>query len=302
MARNYARKGPYRMTSARRAALRKAQLESARKRKRNRRIKIAAGAAVGAAALGGAAWAGYKHGGKVSDIAKDMRSRTPKSVSGAAARVRAAVQPAATQATRMRNGLTKGFHNGAGPNAGQNAPKPRVYRRTEIPAITAKEAQALQDKAQGVVREKRKNGRGKTIIGTKKLGPADRQKYNEDGTVQSKVRGIPYALVNGRKIRSNKFSAAMERHQKERSKLLPGNGIYAQTEAEMATAYKQLMKGSKNRAADPISGRYRNESQRRNAKKRAHERRARNAKKRAEQDQKIRDLAWNQWLKDNPNG
>lgn len=294
MASKYARRGRYRMTPARRAALKKAQAESARRRKRNRRIKIVAGTALGVAGLGTAAYVGYKHGHKASSIAADLRSRTPKSVTGASARVRAAVQPATKRLNSIRFGLTKGFKNGAGPNAGQSKPKPRKWKITKINQISPAEQQALQDKAMGLVREKRKTASGKEITGTRKLSAADRQKYDPvTKEIITPIRGIPSALVRGYKVRANKFSSAIDRHQKERAKL----GVNAQTEAERKQAFK-LAKQS----GQSVRGFYRSENQRKAAKKRAQVRRTKANLKRAAAEQRLRDRAWEQWIKDNPDG
>ncbi len=48
------------MTARRKAALRKAQIASAKKRKRNKRIKIASVGVLGVSAVAGGAWAGQK--------------------------------------------------------------------------------------------------------------------------------------------------------------------------------------------------------------------------------------------------
>lgn len=64
-------KSAYKMTARRKAALRKAQLISARKRKKNN-VKMA----VGALALASvAAYGGHKYGGSAANIAKDLKSR-----------------------------------------------------------------------------------------------------------------------------------------------------------------------------------------------------------------------------------
>lgn len=78
------RAGRYRMTPRRRAALRKAQLASARKRKRNRRIAIGAGAGVGIAALAGAGVTRHKMSGSQLSMqtGTNMSSITGKQLSG----------------------------------------------------------------------------------------------------------------------------------------------------------------------------------------------------------------------------
>lgn len=61
--RKYVRRGAYRMTSARRVALRKAQMASARKRKRNTKIRNVALVGAGVTAIAGAAVARHKLSG-----------------------------------------------------------------------------------------------------------------------------------------------------------------------------------------------------------------------------------------------
>lgn len=62
----------YRLTARRKAALRKAQIASARKRRRNKRIAVGVG--VGAIALAGTSYVGYRVGSGKS-IATDLRAR-----------------------------------------------------------------------------------------------------------------------------------------------------------------------------------------------------------------------------------
>lgn len=61
--RKYVRHGAYRMTSSRRAALRKAQMASARKRKRNAKIRNVALVGAGVTAIAGAVVARHKLSG-----------------------------------------------------------------------------------------------------------------------------------------------------------------------------------------------------------------------------------------------
>lgn len=96
----------YRMTARRRAALRKAQLASARKRKRNRNLKKAAYIGGGVAALGLAAYAGTKLGGN-GGIAKDLRGRklSMNSMKNAAV-ARLATHPAVKEAVMKANAVS----------------------------------------------------------------------------------------------------------------------------------------------------------------------------------------------------
>lgn len=80
MAKRYARSA-YRMTSARRAALRKAQLASARKRKRNRKVKKAAAAVGAVGVIGATVGAGvYRH--KASGSKITVRKTTGHGLTG----------------------------------------------------------------------------------------------------------------------------------------------------------------------------------------------------------------------------
>lgn len=202
MARKYARRNAYRMTPARRAALKKAQLASAKKRSRRR--KIAVGVA-GVAAGTTAAYVGYKHSDKVSNIAKDMKRRTPTNIVSTTAKVRAAFQPMVKEANKIRTGLTKGFHRGAGPNPGQQAVArpPRPSR-----GITAADRE-LAKAERNRLRELEKKNQS-LVFGE---GPASRK--GEDGNGKENLRGIPKrAKLSGRRA-----SAAIDRDLANRALL-----------------------------------------------------------------------------------
>ena len=202
MARKYARRAAHRMTPARRAALKKAQLASAKKRSRRR--KIAYGVA-GVAAGGTAAYVGYKHSDKITNIAGDMKRRTPTSIATTSSRVRAAFQPVAKEATRMRTGLTKGFHRGAGPNAGQQAvarpPRPSRGITDADRAAAAAERERLK--------ELELNSQS-MVFGE---GPASRK--DEDGNGKENLRGIPKRS----KLSGRRASAAIDRDLANRAAL-----------------------------------------------------------------------------------
>lgn len=290
----------YRMTPARRAALKKAQIASAKKRKRNKRIKIAAGVAVGAMGIGGAAYAGYKYGPVAGDIAKDMRARTPKNVAGAMNKVHSAVQPFAKEARRIKAGLTKGFQHGAGPEAGQSAPKPRPKptKRTVIPGTTAEEARRLQNAAEGIVYVPQVDRNGKPVLDKNgnqkmvkhKLGAADRQKYNDDGTVRERIMGIPSALVHGRRLSGRKYSSALDKHNQN----VAAVGGQAQTEAQRRETFNHA------RAAGQVRGRYQNETQRDKAKASSAKRRRTRQKRVVAKELKFRNQVMDQFYKDYP--
>lgn len=193
MAKRYSRR-PYRMTPARKAALRKAQLASAKRRKRNRRIAV--GAAVGGAAV--AAYAGYKFGPQAGSIAGDLKARAPRNVAAAQARARSAVSPLRKHVTRMRNGLTRGKVDGAGPEGASKAP--REWKRTSVPMPTSAEIKKIRENAERAERARRPESRQR------------RQGYNEDGTVRERIVGIPREILRGRKPRRKTIKRAMETH------------------------------------------------------------------------------------------
>lgn len=283
MARNYRHSGHYRMTPARKAALRKAQLASAKKRKR-RQI---AGAVVGAGVLGGAAYAGYKHGHKGADIARDMRSRTPKNVRGVGSKVRAAFQPLAKERTRIMAGLTKGVHRGAGPNAGQAkpAPKPRQYKRIVIPQVDASTQQAIQDKADGVVREKWIHN-GKIYDKVRKLGPEDRKRYDSSGSlIERPMRGLRWKSAK-------KMSQAIDLNQSKKAVM----GAQA-----LDKVGRQELFG-RERSQGNAYGRYQDSTQRSKNRVRRIKRNQRLRKKRAANELKFRNNVMDQWLQDFPDG
>ena len=209
MSRGYYRaKGTYyKMTPKRKAALRKAQLASARKRRRNKVIKRAAigtGVAIG---VGAGAYLGVKHPATI----KKAGAKT-------AAKTRAAVQPLVKEANRVHSGLTKGFRRGAGPDAGASTPQPRRnvtgwdhspwahkhtprpqrdtsgYTHTVIPQISWEEAEALQNAADPSAWER----------ANRQWNRQWRKLQREKKTGQTEVRGVPRALVFGKKLSQKK--------------------------------------------------------------------------------------------------
>ncbi len=118
MAKNYGRSA-YRMTARRKAALRKAQLASAKKRRRRRNAAIGAGI-VGASAA--AAYIGYSHPDKVRNIASDLKRRTPKFSRLRQGKIVETVQPLKKEETIVDSGVNRGWVNGAGPEADNQSP------------------------------------------------------------------------------------------------------------------------------------------------------------------------------------
>lgn len=113
----------YRYTPRRAAALKRAQTISARKR-RNKRIKTAAIVAGTVTGVGASAYLGYKHGGNMGNVAKQVVSRRPKKAgasngpfSAANLNAKRAVQPQIKETKRTvieqvahdGNGVSKAF-------------------------------------------------------------------------------------------------------------------------------------------------------------------------------------------------
>lgn len=218
MAKGYSGR-PYRMTSARRAALKKAQIASAKKRKRNKRIKIAAG--VGGAAVV-AAYAGYKFGPQAGNIAGNLKARTPKNVAGAQSAVRGAVQPLRKQVNRIKNGLTRGKVDGAGPEGASKAPKP--MKRVHLSDPTASQVQAIRDAAEAAQARRRPEGR------------QQRQGYNEDGTIKSRLIGMPRIYKDGR-VRRKTMKKAMEKHNEH----IMSMGVEGKNTGQIASALDSMV-------------------------------------------------------------
>lgn len=263
----------YRMTSRRKAALRKAQLASAKKRRRRRNVAIGAGVLV---AGGAAAYGGYKYGPRAANIAGDLKSRTPKSVAGAMGKVRAASQPVQKEVTRIKNGLTRGFVRGAGPDAGQSKPRPRNITITDA------------DRAQAnIVRDQMKleNERKKSVVFGE--GPATRQKYDEAGNVVQRILGIPGAVKRGKRLSGNKFSSILDANERKR--------VEAGGEAMTQAQREEIFKWSKEQGL--TRGRYRNEEQRKTArvqrsKKRSNTRKRSSSRKRSTSKKSSQNWKW----------
>lgn len=150
----------YRMTTRRRAALRKAQIASARKRKRNKKLKIAGAVGVGVLAVGGAAWAGSAIGnGK--DIRSGLKNRK-LAMNNARNKMAGVISPDAKEAMMRRSavsapperwlGMPGGLSKAKDPvqsaptpqqAAAQNKPRnqttPRQSKVTKLPGQTADE-------------------------------------------------------------------------------------------------------------------------------------------------------------------
>lgn len=132
----------YRMTARRRAALRKAQMASARKRKRNKNIKRAAIGVGAVAALGTAAYVGTRLGNSSGGIAGDLRGRklSMNSVKNAAV-ARIATNPRVKEAVMKANAVSP-------PTRGMENPKPLITNDPVASAPSpAKAAQAAQPQA-----------------------------------------------------------------------------------------------------------------------------------------------------------
>lgn len=199
MAKKYRSYTPYRMTARRKAALRKAQLASAKKRRRNRRIAAGVGI-LGLGALGAtAAYAGYKND-KAANIAVGLKKRTPQAAKGSVNKIKSVFQPGKKEKTRMRSGLSKGWVSGAGPDAGQSKPNPRT-------TITDQDRQNAQNVRDRLNAENLK--RQSMVFGE---GPASRKDEWGDGRDTS-LRGIPMAIRRGTKLSGRRLSSLIDKEQ-----------------------------------------------------------------------------------------
>lgn len=194
----------YRMTARRKAALRKAQIASAKKRKRNKRIAIGVGVLGAAGVSGAVAYAGYRHPEKFSDIASDLRRRTPKNVASTMAKVRDVVQPGRKAKTAAANNISGGWVNGAGPEAGQSKPKPRNTTITDADRIRAQETR------ERLTAEDQKNQ--SLVFGE---GPKSRKDEWGNGRDTS-LRGVPGAIKRGTTLSGKKISSLVDKQEAER--------------------------------------------------------------------------------------
>lgn len=205
-----ARGAAYKFTPKRKAALRKAQLISARKRRRNKIKKVAVGTGI-VAGVGVGAYLGVKHQGTIKN---------------GAARAKAAVQPFAKEATLIKHGLTKGFHKGAGPDAGQSNPH-AGFRRVHIPTISKEEQQRLMDDAIPSASER----------GRRQADRQERKLKREAKTGQTQVRGVPSALIYGRKLSQRKAWGIITKASQHRA-TAGGEGF---TQAQMVDILNQMI-------------------------------------------------------------
>ncbi len=132
----------YRMTARRRAALRKAQMASAKKRKRNKNLKRAAIGVGAVAALGTAAYVGTRLGNSSGGIAGDLRGRklSMNSVKNAAV-ARVAANPRVKEAVMKANAVSP-------PTKAMENPKPLSTNDPVASAPTpAKAAQTARPQA-----------------------------------------------------------------------------------------------------------------------------------------------------------
>lgn len=213
--------GPYKYTPRRRAALKRAQMISARKRKGQRNRKIAVGV-LAVAGIAGAAYAGHKYGGKAGSIASDLKGRFPKgsvSVGGItisrsarnvhqvgakeSARIANAISPASTPRIKVSGKLkpTKGAQK---------------LNRTVVPTISKEAQKNLMARA------------------TAPKVPV----LNEDGSVkQFTDRGIPKELIAGKPITARTAHGAISRNEKAKVK----SGLTAKTSGQRRAQVKNMI-------------------------------------------------------------
>lgn len=127
------------MTARRKAALKKAQMISARKRKKNRALKGAAIGVGGIALAGVAAYGGHKYGGKVSNIASDLKSRN-FSMTSIRNNIAGRISPEMKERQMQQNAVSpasaaRQAQPVNSPNVGGNKPTPQPNNNTSKPNV-----------------------------------------------------------------------------------------------------------------------------------------------------------------------
>ena len=302
MAKNYSRgRSAYRMTARRKAALRKAQLASAKKRKRNKKIAVGVGV-LGVSAV--VAYGGYAHGDKISNIAKDLKRRTPKAKAAAAASaaVRNNVQTWVKEKNQTANSMSQGWVKGAGPDAGQSAPNPRPEAKPAAPPRPRNTTITKADRARAQAERERlaeEDAKNKSVVFGE--GPAHRKDEWGNGKDHSDF-GIPGAVKRGTTLSGKKISSLVDSDQSHKASL----GVHGQSRegreeivdhfVEEGTArgtYQGKLSNSWGKIRQPQS------AKKRAAKReRIQKRKAAAARRRASAEQALKDNALNQFIQD----
>lgn len=197
-------RGQYRYTAARRAALRKAQIESARKRKRNKKIKRVVGlGAVATAGVTGGVMLGRTEGGK--NIAKSVKNagKFGKDLASAFK----AVDPHVKETTRKERRVSRA-------------------RRKKDAAFAATKKNGDRQTVKGISKQDQKDLMGEA---TKNLGPNiyDPSTYNDDGTVsrmspgeyaekQLSDKGLRSGIARNSRARARAGGQGMTRAEKNK--------------------------------------------------------------------------------------
>lgn len=203
--RRYA-KSAYRMTSRRKTALRKAQLASAKKRKR-RNAAIAVGVLAGVGAV--SVYGGYKHGDKISNIASDLKRRTPtlSKVRKSQRKAASTVSPEATHKVNVETGVTGGMTSTAGPSTRNTTPPKPPGKITDADRAHAQREREKLDEY---------NRKHQSLVFGE--GPASRKDADGNGKDRSEF-GIPGAVKAGRKLSGKKISSLVDERESAKAAL-----------------------------------------------------------------------------------
>jgi len=286
MAKNYGRSA-YRMTARRKAALRKAQLASAKKRRRRRNAAIGAGI-VGASAA--AAYIGYSHPDKVRNIASDLKRRTPKFSRLRQGKIVETVQPLKKEETIVDSGVTRGWVNGAGPEAGQSKPKPR---NTTITDADRARAQNVRE------RLAEEDARNESLVFGE--GPKSRKDAWGNGRDTS-LRGVPGAIKRGAKLSGKKISSLVDKQEAERV-AAGASALDKEGREELVDSYvwQGTARGTYQGKLSEGWGKPRKRktaAQKAAARKRRETRKKNQAKRRAEAEWSLQNRAFDQFIQD----
>lgn len=225
---------PYRYTARRRAALKKAQIASAKKRRR-RNISIGVGVLT-AAGVGAAVYAGSKQPGGLTGVYRSGKASATGLVNSA--KVKSGFTPLSQERGRIASAVS--------PAAAPRVSAPKVKKpkatngaksmtRNVIPTIGKTEQSELMKQA------------------TKPRGPSilDPSTYNEDGTVSKNIiAGVEKTLLTGKPITAQQAHKALGGRgltQKQRSAVV--NQMIAEGTVQRSIRGKKVR--SKGKAVTP---------------------------------------------------
>lgn len=223
------RSGPYRFTNNRRAALRRAQMISAKKRRRNAKITVgvlAAGAVV--------AYGGYKYGPGVKEgVAKQVASFKPRM---ADMRNKMAGIIAVDEVTKKK---TREKHALAKPSKKKKRNTPTATNPNSRKKMTVKE---IPQEDPQKIRDALKEELGKNTIGGNAAKRQAERGYNDDLAQTIKdgpVQGVEKAL-RGKKVKTISERTA-RRNIGKRNAILAAAGGKVQTKAEIDAEIKGMI-------------------------------------------------------------